>query len=119
MLVATQYAWAAGAMFFCGQDYYESQETKSEYIKRGTVYLDIENQTFTNAVMNFDYWGHLMNGDSNALNLEIRPITNTNQPIQFEDQDIRSLCVNNWDTNGDGSVNVADMNAIINIILGI
>ena len=33
MLVATQFAWAAEPMFFCGQTYYESQEIKSEYIK--------------------------------------------------------------------------------------
>lgn len=256
MLVATQFAWAAEPMFFCGQTYYESQEIKSEYIKSGTVYLDIENHTFTvtNAVidcdadrdvftgpsehlvnhpldesftikfvgnntikakrrfvrsyggvtitgnsladnvtfngesfifeaakaifvkditltattsreegttpnyvnnrnrnilstencslsltsarlvttymsgitcngtylqtpdvMNFNSTGNLMNGSTYARNLEIRPITNANQPIQFENQVTKSQCVNNWDTNGDGELSYAEAAAVTSL----
>ncbi len=256
MLVATQFAWAADYMFFCGESYHESQEIKSEYIKSGTVYLDIENQTFTvtnavidcdterdvftgpsgylvnypldesftikfignntikakkrfvrsyggviitgnsladnvtfngedyifeaakaifvkditltattsrdegttpnyvnnrnrnilstencslsltsarkvttymsgitcngtylqnPAVMNFDYNGSLLSGASYANNIEIRPITNTNQPIQFESQSTKSLCVNNWDTNGDGELSYAEAAAVTSL----
>ena len=256
MLVATQFAWAADYMFFCGESYHESQEIKSEYIKSGTVYLDIENHTFTvtnaviecdaerdvftgpsgylvnypldesftikfvgnntikakgefvrsyggviitgnsladkvtfngedfifevakaifvkditltavtsreegttpnrvnyrnrnilstencslsltsarkvttymsgitcngtylqnPAVMNFDYNGSLMSGASYANNIEIRPITNTNQPIQFESQSTKSLCVNNWDTNGDGELSYAEAAAVTSL----
>ncbi len=256
MLVATQYAWAVDYMYFCGKSYHESQEIKSEYLKSGTVYLDIENHMFTvtnaviecdisrdvftgpsaylvnhpldesftikfignntikakgefvnsyggvtitgnsladkvtfngedfifevykaihikditltattsglkgtvpnsynqrysnilstencslsltanrevtaymsgitcngtylqnPAVMNFNSSGNLMNGSTYARNLEIRPITNPNQPIQFENQVTKSQCVNNWDTNGDGELSYAEAAAVTSL----
>ncbi|MBQ8706018.1 MAG: hypothetical protein IJ548_06970 [Paludibacteraceae bacterium] len=37
--------------------------------------------------------------------------------IAFADANVKNICVANWDTNGDGVVNVTDIVSVVNIIL--